>query len=76
MSKPQLPVPAGFPNLLKEIKSRIQQAQTRAILAANAELVRLYWDIGSLIDQRQRQQGWAPPSSRGWPANCGTNCRK
>jgi len=58
MSKPQLPVPAGFPNLLKEIKARIQQAQTRAILAANAELVRLYWDIGRLIDQRQRQEGW------------------
>lgn len=58
MSKPQLPVPVGFPNLLKEVKARIQQAQTRAILAANAELVRLYWDIGRLIDQRQRQEGW------------------
>ena len=58
MSKPQLPVPAGFPKLLKEIKARIQQAQTRAILAANAELVRLYWDIGRLIDQRQRRAGW------------------
>ncbi|HUY93626.1 MAG TPA: PDDEXK nuclease domain-containing protein [Pirellulales bacterium] len=58
MSKRQPPIPAGFPNLLKEIKSRIQQAQTRAILAANTELVRLYWDIGRLIDQRQRQYGW------------------
>jgi len=58
MSKPQLPVPAGFPNLLKEVKARIQQAQTQAILAANAELVQLYWDIGRLIDRRQRQEGW------------------
>jgi DUF1016 N-terminal domain len=58
MSKLQMPVPAGFPNLLREIKARIQQAQTRAILAANSELVRLYWDIGRLIDQRQRQEGW------------------
>jgi len=49
MSKPQLPVPAGFPKLLKEIKARIQQAQTRAVLAANAELVRLYWDIGIAV---------------------------
>lgn len=53
-----MPILAGFPNLLKEIKDRIQQAQTRAILAANAELVRLYWDIGRMIDQRQRQEGW------------------
>jgi len=56
--KPKPPIPAGFPILLKEIKARIQQAQTQAILAANAELVRLYWDIGRIIDQRQQQQGW------------------
>src|SRR5438876_5927026 len=58
MSKPQLPVPTGFPHLLKEVRARIQQAQTRAILSANAELVRLYWDIGRLIDVRQRQESW------------------
>src|SRR5947208_12982200 len=58
MSKPQLPVPTGFPHLLKEVKARIQQAQTRAMLSINAELVRLYWDIGRLIDQRQKQEAW------------------
>lgn len=58
VSKPQRPIPADFPILLKEIKARIQQAQTQAILAANAELVRLYWDIGRMIDGRQRQEGW------------------
>ncbi len=50
--------PAGLPRLLKEIKARIRQAQTRAILAANAELVRLYWDIGRLIHARQEREGW------------------
>ncbi|MBI4580640.1 MAG: hypothetical protein HY718_13110, partial [Planctomycetes bacterium] len=50
--------PAGFPTLLKQIKARIQLAQTRAILAANTELVRLYWDIGRLIDERQEREGW------------------
>jgi hypothetical protein len=58
MSKQLLPIPADFPILLKEIKARIKQAQTQAILAANAELVRLYWDIGRMIDRRQRQEGW------------------
>jgi predicted nuclease of restriction endonuclease-like (RecB) superfamily len=58
MTKPQRPAPAGFPILLKEIKARIQRAQTRAILAANAELVQLYWDIGRMIDNRQQQEGW------------------
>jgi predicted nuclease of restriction endonuclease-like (RecB) superfamily len=58
MKRTSLPVQSGFPKLLKDIKSRIQQAQTRAILAANAELVSLYWDIGRLIGQRQRRAGW------------------
>jgi len=40
------------------VKGRIQQAQTRAELAANAERVRLYWDIGRMIDNRQQQEGW------------------
>ncbi|MBF0283829.1 MAG: DUF1016 family protein [Magnetococcales bacterium] len=44
--------------LLGEVKSRIRQAQHRATLAMNAELVRLYWDIGRLVVLRQDQQGW------------------
>ena len=58
MSKMNLPIPADFPILLKEIKNRIQQAQTRAMLAVNAELVQLYWDIGRIIADRQQQEGW------------------
>lgn len=58
MSKPQLPIPAGFPSLVKEIKARIKQAQTRAMLSVNAELVQLYWDIGRMMEVRQQQEGW------------------
>ena len=45
-------------DLLKENKNRIQQAQTRAMLAVKAELVQLDWDIGSIIAARQQQEGW------------------
>ncbi|MEI7700758.1 MAG: DUF1016 N-terminal domain-containing protein [Planctomycetia bacterium] len=58
MSKAKRPIPADFPILLKEIKNRIQQAQTQAMLAVNAELVQLYWDIGRMIAARQQQEGW------------------
>jgi predicted nuclease of restriction endonuclease-like (RecB) superfamily len=58
MSKSNTSLPAGFSTLLKDVKARIQKAQTRAILSANAELVRLYWDIGRLIEARQSKQGW------------------
>jgi predicted nuclease of restriction endonuclease-like (RecB) superfamily len=47
-----------FALLLSEVKQRIQLAQTQAVLAVNAELVRLYWDIGRIIDARQKAEGW------------------
>ncbi len=50
--------PADFGVLLADIKSRIQMAQTRAMLAVNTELVRLYWDIGHMIVDRQKRNGW------------------
>lgn len=48
----------NYRELLTEIKGRIAQAQTRAALAANAELIALYWDIGRMIAQRQQAAGW------------------
>ena len=51
-------VRSDFAVLLADVKGRIQSAQTRAVLAVNAELVRLYWDIGRIIDDRQRREGW------------------
>jgi predicted nuclease of restriction endonuclease-like (RecB) superfamily len=51
-------VRSDFAALLADVKSRIQAAQTRAVLSVNAELVRLYWDIGRIIDGRQQREGW------------------
>ena len=56
MSQP--PDKTSFTVLLADVKQRIQTAQTRAVLAVNSELVRLYWDIGRLIDLRQKKEGW------------------
>ena len=52
------PLPADYPTLLKAIHQRVRHAQTCAVMAVNAELIRLYWEIGALIDQRQQQEGW------------------
>ncbi len=49
---------SDFTALLADVKSRIQVAQTRATLAVNVELMRLYWDIGRIIDERQTCEGW------------------
>ncbi len=47
-----------FAALVADIKGRIQSGQTRAVLAVNAELVLLYWDIGRIISERQKREGW------------------
>ncbi|MBK5968092.1 MULTISPECIES: PDDEXK nuclease domain-containing protein [Thiorhodovibrio] len=49
---------AVYRDLLGDIKARVRQAQHRAALSANAEMIRLYWDIGCLIAARQEREGW------------------
>lgn len=51
-------VPSDYQELLTAVKERIQAGRVRAHLAANQELVRLYWDLGKLIVERQESQGW------------------
>ena len=43
---------------LNEIKSRIITARIQAIRSVNKELIKLYWDIGKNIVERQKQFGW------------------
>lgn len=50
--------PAGYVELLEDLKNRIRTSQLRAGLAVNKELVLLYWDIGRQILQRQQHEGW------------------
>ncbi|NCT48773.1 MAG: DUF1016 domain-containing protein [Paraglaciecola sp.] len=58
MSNKAQALPCGYVGLLTDIKQRVRHAQTRAVLAVNAELIRLYWEIGELINSRQQQEGW------------------
>jgi len=50
--------PGDDDNWLAGIKQRIVAARQRAALAANAELIGLYWQIGHEILERQAAQGW------------------
>jgi len=47
-----------YADLLGDIKARIRQAQIKATLSANAEMILLYWDIGHMIHERQQREGW------------------
>jgi len=48
----------GYDEFLRDLKERIRNAQVRAGLAVNRELVLLYWQVGRDILIRQQQQGW------------------
>jgi len=47
-----------YQHFLTALKTQIQHAQQRASLAVNQELLKLYWQIGHDILQRQQQLGW------------------
>jgi hypothetical protein len=64
-------LPAGYPELLQDLKSRIRDAQVRVSFVVSREVVVLYWSIGREILKRQRVAGWGPRLLIG----CLTTCR-
>lgn len=72
--------PAGYAELLSELKARVHATQFRAARAANTEVLRLYWSIGQDLVDRRAREGWgakildrlgadlqrAFPEQRGW----------
>ena len=58
VQQPAASLPSGYADLLEDLKARIRQAQVRAALSVNRELVLLYWHIGKEILQKQEQEGW------------------
>jgi hypothetical protein len=45
-------------NSLSSIKQKIQDAQVKTIVAANSQMLLLYWQLGNIILQNQQQKGW------------------
>lgn len=47
-----------YKSLLTDIKIQIQTSQYRAVRSVNRELVCLYWNVGKLILDNQKREGW------------------
>jgi predicted nuclease of restriction endonuclease-like (RecB) superfamily len=47
-----------FSAFVEEIKLKIKAAQYQALQIVHKEQIMLYWEIGQLIVERQRQYGW------------------
>lgn len=49
---------AGYAETLADLKNQILDAQLKASISVNRELMCLYWKIGSIIIERQMNDGW------------------
>ena len=58
MNKTTPNLPEDYAHLLADVKERVRAAQYAALKAVNKELVGLYWDIGRMIAERQKVEGW------------------
>ena len=47
-----------YRNWFIDLKSKIQQSQIKAALAVNSRLIRLYWDLGKQIVEKQENAKW------------------
>ena len=50
--------PFDYLHLLAQVKQRVRLAQQRAIYSANDEMLRMFWDVGHLLSDAQKQIGW------------------
>ncbi len=50
--------PKEYKDFIGSVKERIRNAQYAALKAVNKELVGLYWDIGKMISEKQKELGW------------------
>ncbi len=48
----------NYKNLLQEIKQEIRHSQQKAISSVNIQMLILYFNIGKMISQKQKELGW------------------
>ncbi len=51
-------MPSDYDVAVNEIKNRIQTERLHVALAANTAMILMYWEIGSIILTRQKNEGW------------------
>jgi predicted nuclease of restriction endonuclease-like (RecB) superfamily len=51
-------MPDWYPELLASVSSQVYSGRSRAIVAANREMLLSYWAIGNELANRESAQGW------------------
>ncbi len=47
-----------YAEVLADLKKQVREAQIKAILSANKELLKLYWYIGKILTEKQAKNSW------------------
>jgi len=58
VAPPSSELPAGYADWFTDLKQRIHAERLRVVLASNAAMVMLYWDMGQRILAKQDAEGW------------------
>jgi predicted nuclease of restriction endonuclease-like (RecB) superfamily len=51
-------IPGTYQDMRDAIVARIRESRVRLVIQANTGMIELYWNIGSEILRRQRDEGW------------------
>lgn len=47
-----------YSKTLDDLKLKIREAQLKAALSVNTELIQLYWEIGHTLSKKMQEEGW------------------
>jgi predicted nuclease of restriction endonuclease-like (RecB) superfamily len=50
--------PAEYTKFITSLKTKIRSAQIKAAVTVNSELIKLYWEIGKEIFEKQEKEDW------------------
>lgn len=48
----------GYREFLNELKEKIRNAQLKAAITVSRELIKLYWELGKDVVEKQEKEGW------------------
>ncbi|MEK6615832.1 MAG: PDDEXK nuclease domain-containing protein [Bacteroidota bacterium] len=51
-------LPTAYSKVLNDLKEKIRKAKLKIAFTVNADLLYLYWEIGDIILNQQKQEGW------------------
>lgn len=49
---------AEYTKFIRSLKAKIRSAQIKAAVVVNCELIKLYWEVGKEIVEKQEREGW------------------